>query len=167
MKPLPLLALLFLPAALQAAPRLGYVTIGPMAHFNFGNNGYLSFSWGVEAAYWTYENSLQEGFFRNTPPEDGTPGFSAALGFEVDRNAVRYYLEPQMGWVFTGISLGPVLEVPRDGGPVLLGLQADGWLNALVGFNLRYRRIGGRNFQALGWYAKIGALVSGKDASSD
>lgn len=146
---------------------MGFLTFGPMLHFNFGKNEYLSFSWGLEAAYWTYELGVQEESYLFDLPEIDPPGWGAALGFEVDRGAIRYYLEPQVGWVFAGFSAGSVVEVPRGSGPVLWGLQGSGWLNAILGFDLRYRRIGGRNFQALGQYVKLGRRVSGEAPSSE
>lgn len=161
MRPILILALL-LPMASQAAPRLGFVTFGPMMHFNFGKNAYLSFSWGLEAAYWIYEAGVQEEGFIFDPPEIEVPGWGAAVGFEVDRDAIRYYLEPQVGWVLAGFSLGSVLEVPREEGSAHWGLQGSGWLNSVLGFDLRYRRVAGRNFQALGMYAKLPRLVSGE-----
>jgi hypothetical protein len=159
-----LLIAILLPMAARAAPRLEYITIGPMLHFNFGGNAYQSFSWGLEAAYWNYPRGPEDGFLKNSPD---TPGWGAALGFEVDRNAFRFHLEPQVGWVLAGLSLGSVLEAPRGGGPTLLGLQGSAWMNAILGFDLRYRRIGGKNFQALGQYVKIGALVSGRAEPTD
>lgn len=148
---------------LRAETRLGYFMIGPVLHWNFSGNGFTAFSSGVEASWWTYERDLEgNGFFSNMPKAE-SGGYGLDFGFEIDRKAVRMYAEPQLGWVLAGLSLGPVLELSREGGPVQVGFQGSGWLNALAGVDFRYRRMGGRHHQAVGTYFKLGALVSGRD----
>lgn len=161
-----LFLVMLLALAIPAAPRLGYLTLGPMVHFNFGENEFKAFSFGLEGAYWNYARGPSDGFLDNVPDFE-TPGWGAALGFEVDGKALRFHLEPQIGWVYAGVSLGSVLEISRQDGSILPGFQGSGWVNALLGFDLRYRRIGGRNVQALGLYGKLGRLVSGRETTPD
>jgi hypothetical protein len=64
--------------------------------------------------------------------------------------------------------MGPVLEFTRSGdGGVHFGLQGSAWMAALVGFDLRFRHVGGRSTPAFGTFAKAGALILGRDAPTD
>lgn len=158
-----LLVLLLLPAAARADGRLGYVTGGPMLHWNFSGYRFSSFSFGIESAYWNYARTWQEGFYFSGPvPDTDRPGYGLAFGWDVDSKDFRLYAEPQLGWVLAGLSLGPMLELPRAGGTPRLGIQGSGWANAVGGLDLRYRYLDGRHTQALGLYAKLARLVSGE-----
>lgn len=166
MKKLLLLSALLLPPASQAAPRLGYITGGPMLHWNFSNNGFRSFSVAFEAAYWSYrQDGSEDELFHNVPDFNET-GYGLSVGLEGDWEGIRLYAEPQLGVVYAGLSLGPVLELRGQGAPARLGIQGSGWVNAMAGMDLRYRRLDGKNIQALGLYAKLPALVSGKEKIS-
>lgn len=155
------MAALLIPISTAARSHLEYITFGPMLHWNFGSDEFKSFSYGLEAAYWKYERDPQGGgFLRNLPRLD-KPGFGLAIGFDVDRKSFRYYLEPELGMVMAGVSCGPVLEMPHKGGPSRIGVQAEGWVNAIVGADFRYKRLGGENFQSLGLYGKLGTVVTG------
>lgn len=157
---------LLLPLAATAAPRLEYVTFGIMLHWNFGESEFRSFSYGLEAAYWSFEKDPEASGFLSNTPKSGRHGYGLDLGIEADRSAVRLYSEPQVGWPLAGIaglSAGPVLEIPRSGGTAHLGIQASGWVAALAGLDFRYRRMDGKNHQAVGLMGKWGALISGAD----
>src|ERR1041384_7395536 len=89
---------MILPFASTAAPRLEYFTFGIMLHWNFGGGEFRAFSYGLEAAYWNYEKEQnKDGFLKNSPNLD-QPGYSLDLGIETDRNGIRLYSEPQVGW---------------------------------------------------------------------
>src|SRR5688500_3378546 len=162
MRTLLLSALLTLPAASMAA-RMEYLTIGPMIHWNFGDNRFIKASWGLEAAYWNFDRDGFEKLGRNPIPGFGKRGYGLTLGLEKDRDAVRFYSEPQVGWVFAGMALGPVLEVDLHGGPAAWGIQGSFWVNPLVGLDFRYRRLAGRHNQAFGLYGKAVAVLSGPE----
>lgn len=166
MKKLLLLSALILPLASQAAPRLGYITGGPMLHWNFSNNGFRSFSVAFEAAYWNFKKVGSEGELFHNVPDFNEPGYGLSLGLEGDWEGIRLYAEPQLGVAYAGLSLGPVLELRGQGAPARLGIQGSGWVNAMVGMDLRYRRLDGKNNQALGLYAKLPVLVSGRELAS-
>ncbi|MDB5103133.1 MAG: hypothetical protein JWP91_822 [Fibrobacteres bacterium] len=158
-----LLAALIIPPMAKAEPRLGYITYGPMFHWNFGNDEFKSFSYGFEIAYWNYSKEKQhDGWFDNVP-DIKRPGYGMDLGIDMNLKSIRLYAEPQVGWIFAGLALGPVAEFSREGSPARLGVQGSGWLNALAGFDFRYRRLGGENTQAVGMYGKLGNLVSGRE----
>jgi hypothetical protein len=156
--------MLALPSASHPGPRLGYFTSGPMLHWNFSDHEFKRFSYGLEMAYWSYAKSAEQRPFwtGDTTPTASLkePGYGLAVGFEFDREAARVYAEPQVGFVLAGASLGAVLEHSRAGGPARFGVQGSGWVNALVGFDFRYRRLNGINNQVVGLYAKLPALVS-------
>jgi hypothetical protein len=158
------LSLLLLPCMTRAEAPLGYFMIGPMGHWNLGNFEIKSFSWGVEASYWLYQRDASaDGFLRNSPSEE-VPGYGLALGFDLEPESLRLYAEPEIGWVFVGASFGPVMEISRgEGGGSRLGLQGSAWLAALVGFDFRYRYMDGTHTQAIGTFAKAGALVTGRE----
>ncbi len=161
-----LLVLLFLAAGARAEGRLGYVTAGPMLHWNFSGYRFSGFSFGLEVAYWNYAEAWQEGFYFSGPaPDPDAPGFGLALGCDGGAGGFRLYAEPQIGWVLAGLSLGPVLELPAPGSPPRWGLQGSAWANAVGGVDLRYRYLYGRHTQALGLYAKLGRRVSGGGGS--
>ena len=126
------IALSVLPAAARAEGRLGYVTYGPMLHWNFSAYRFSDFSLGFECAYWNYARTWEEGFYYSGPmPDTDRPGLGIALGVDGGRNGFRLYAEPQLGWVLAGLSLGPVLEVSAPGASVRWGIQGSGWINAL------------------------------------
>ncbi len=117
-------------------------------------------------AYWNYKKDMAESIY-NSIPDISTSGYGLALGFDTNLEEVRLYAEPQAGLVYTGLSLGPVLEVSRKGGPMRFGFQGSGWVNVLVGFDFRYRRISDKNLQAVGIYGKLPVLISKILASND
>lgn len=153
---------LLLASGTRADTPLGYLMVGPMGHWNFSGYELKSFSWGIELSGWLYKRDMDaDGFFSNSP-DDSQPGYGLALGFDMDKRAIRWYAEPEFGWVFVGTSLGPVLEVSRGEGVARLGIQGSAWLAALVGFDFRYRYVNGRHDQAIGTFAKLGGLVLGR-----
>lgn len=140
-----LLVFLLAPLTLCEA-RLTYATIGPMIHVNFGD-GRRVVSYAVEAALW------------NFPGKSGQAGPSGAgigwsFGWEWEPEGYRIYTEPQIGVVAAGASLGPVLQVREKEG-VSFGWQGSLWVNALLGADMRYRRIGSERWFAPGGYLKI------------
>jgi hypothetical protein len=152
---------LALPPAAMAAPRLGYITGGVMLHWNFSQDEFKAFSYGLEAAYWSYERDpAEDGWFRNLPNLNKN-GYGVDAGLDIDFKNIRVYVEPQVGRALTGLSCGPVLELPKKGGDAHWGLQGSYWVNMLAGFDFRYRRMDGKNFQAVGVSGKMPFLVSG------
>jgi hypothetical protein len=157
-----LAALLLLPAAPRAEGRMGYLTAGPMFHWNFSGYRFSGFSFGFEVAYWNFARNWGDGHvFTGPMPDVDRPGFGLALGCDGDSRSFRLYAEPQIGWVLYGFSLGPVLELPEAGASPRWGIQGSGWANLVGGLDARFRYVDGRHSQALGLYAKLGALVSG------
>jgi hypothetical protein len=131
-----------------------------MLHWNFGENEFKAFSYGVEAAYWKYEMDTEENFWNATLPDLSKPGYGVDVGAELDLKNLRLYVEPQMGVALAGVSGGPVLEFPKGGGIPRWGVQGSGWLSALVGVDFRYRRMDGKNVQAVGLSGKLPLLLS-------
>lgn len=117
-------------------------SIGPMVHFNFGQNKMLV-SFALEASLWTF---------------DPFPA-SIDLGLELDRTSLRIYSEFQTGAIITGISVGGVLEIKNDN--LYAGLQSSVWGNYYGGADLRYRRINGADYFCPGIYAKLPVILSG------
>lgn len=156
------LSILLLPSLSRAEGRLGYLTLGPTFHWNFSGYRFSAFSMGVELAYWNYARTWTKGFFEGDAiPDMDRPGYGLSVGCDGDWKGFRFYAEPQIGWVFAGFSLGPVLELSKAGGPAQWGIQGSGWANAVGGLDLRYRRLDGKNVQSLGLYAKLAKAVSG------
>lgn len=165
MKRILLLLGLMLPLGSTAAPRLGFITYGVMLHWNFSEYEFKAFSYGVEAAYWNHERDTDENFWNATLPNIGKPGFGVDLGAELDFKSLRLYAEPQLGVVLAGVSAGPVLEFPKKGGEPRVGVQASGWLSMLAGVDFRYRRMDGKNIQAVGLSGKLATLISNPSAA--
>lgn len=140
---LPLLPLLALAA--PGEERLTYATFGPMMHVNFGNGQRVT-SYAIEAAFWNFPKTSGQ-----TGPSGAGVGWS--FGWEWEHGVTRYYTEPQIGVVAAGASLGPVLQ--RDEAGISFGWQGSLWVNALLGADLRYRRVGGEGWIAPGAYFKI------------
>ncbi len=113
-------------------------SVGPMLHVNIGNHK-AKCSWNVEAAYWNFT---------------GFP-WSIDMAMEFEKKKTRIYSEAQTGIGVGGISFGPVLEVNREDKKMNLGWQTSLWGNYYLGFDLRYRKIGGISFFAPGTYLKI------------
>jgi hypothetical protein len=160
MKRLAVLLGLIFPLASVAAPRLEYITCGVMLHWNFSEYEFKAFSYGVEAAYWNYEKDTEENFWYASLPNLKKPGYGLDVGVELDFKNLRLYAEPQLGWALAGVSAGPVLEFSRWEGNPRLGAQASGWLSLVAGGDFRYRRMDGKNIQAVGLSGKLGGLIS-------
>jgi hypothetical protein len=156
---------LILPLASVAAPRLEYVTYGVMLHWNFSENEFKAFSYGVEASYWNFEKDNGESYWEGVQPNLKKPGYGLDVGAELDFKNLRLYAEPQVGLVLAGVSAGPVLEIPKGGGNPRLGSQASGWVGMLALADFRYRRMDGKNIQAVGLSGKLGTLISDRAAT--
>jgi hypothetical protein len=105
------------------------VFIGPMIHYNFGG-GTRTFSYGVEASYWTnlyYDQRIEE----TGPPW----GFD--IGFEFGKNKKSFYSEIQVGSVF-GISNGVIMLWSKEA-PFKLGYQGSAWFVFFGGADARVR----------------------------
>jgi hypothetical protein len=113
-------------------------TMGPMLHYNFGGEK-RHFSWGMELAYWNVKHFP----------------YSMDAGIEFSRKRTRFYSEIQTGIGFTGLSLGPVLEINKVEHEAHLGFQATLWANYFIGADYRYRRIDKTNFNCIGTYGKL------------
>ena len=151
---------LMLPLASAAAPRLEFLTYGVMLHWNFSEYEFKAFSYGVEAAYWNFEKDKAESELFGDLPNLSKPGYGLDVGAELDFRNFRLYAEPQLGWILAGVSAGPVLEFPRGDGNPRLGAQASGWLSMAVGTDFRYRRMDGKNIQAVGLTGKLATEIS-------
>lgn len=163
---IPLLAGLSISApAPQAASPLHYLSVGPMFHWNFKEGGLDAFSFGIEASWWRFGQRPQE---RSTwfisLPDYKLPGYGVAFGIDFDKHAVRLYAEPQVGMIIAGASIGCVAELPTSRKPPRLGFQGSLWAHYLAGIDFRYRHLAGDHYQALGFYAKLPVLISGKIA---
>lgn len=121
-------------------------TVGPMLHINFGDKQ-IKASFAIEAAYWNI-------YF--------IP-YSVDAGIEFEKNKIRLYSEFQTGIGLAGGSIGPVFEFNTKEINVKGGIQASLWANYFIGFDLRYRRIGGKDFIAPGVYAKLPVYFYDKD----
>ncbi|MDD2413137.1 MAG: hypothetical protein RBS19_10075 [Bacteroidales bacterium] len=113
-------------------------TVGPMLHINFGDQK-VKASFSVEAAYWNF-------YF--------IP-YSVDFGLEFEKQKIRIYSEFQTGIVVLGGSIGPVLEFNTKEQNFIGGIQASVWANYVLGINLRYRKIGGKEYLAPGIYGKL------------
>lgn len=113
-------------------------SIGPMLHVNIGNQK-VKCSWNVEAAYWNFS---------------AFP-WSIDMAIEIEKRKTRFYSELQTGIGVGGISIGPVLEFNREDKKTNVGWQSSLWGNYYLGFDFRYRKIGGKSFFAPGTYLKI------------
>ena len=123
-------------------------TIGPMLHVNFGDEKTVC-SWNMEVAYWNFS---------------GFP-WSVDMGLEFERKKFRIYTEGQTGIGVAGIASGPVFEINRVDKKESLGWQSSVWGNYYWGFDIRYRKIGGKSFFAPGTYLKIG--FNGRDENGE
>jgi hypothetical protein len=121
-------------------------TVGPMLHINFGDKQ-VKASFAIEAAYWNF-------YF--------IP-YSLDAGIEFEKQKIRVYSEFQTGIGLAGGSIGPVFEFNTKEINVKGGIQASLWANYFIGFDLRYRRIGGKEFIAPGVYAKLPVYFYDKD----
>ncbi len=121
-------------------------TVGPMLHINFGDKQ-VKASFAIEAAYWNF-------YF--------IP-YSLDAGIEFEKQKIRVYSEFQTGIGLAGGSIGPVFEFNTKEIIVKGGIQASLWANYFIGFDLRYRRIGGKEFIAPGVYAKLPVYFYDKD----
>lgn len=121
-------------------------TVGPMLHINFGDQK-VKASFSVEAAYWNL-------YF--------IP-YSIDFGLEFEKQKIRIYSEFQTGIVVLGGSIGPVLEFNTKEQNFKGGVQASVWANYVLGVNLRYRKIGGKEYFAPGIYGKLPVFFYDKD----
>lgn len=121
-------------------------TVGPMLHINFGDQK-VKASFSVEAAYWNV-------YF--------IP-YSLDAGIEFEKQKIRIYSEFQTGIVVLGGSIGPVLEFNTKEQNFKGGVQASVWANYVLGVNLRYRKIGGKEYFAPGIYGKLPVFFYDKD----
>lgn len=112
--------------------------VGPMFHLNIGDSK-LRGSFGIEAAYWNYEHFP----------------YSYDFAIEFEKQKIRFYSEVQTGIGIAGISLGPVLEIRTNEAKLKAGFQTSVWGNYFLGFDLRYRNVGGDSYFCPGTYFKI------------
>jgi len=102
------------------------IFIGPTFHWNLSNS---QFSWGVEASYWNFNNSMFN--FSNLN------GFD--IGFEKSERKFRIYSEYQLGLKgILGLSAGIIEEFSRFEKPKT-GIQGSIWGSIFLGGDLRYR----------------------------
>ena len=123
-------------------------TIGPMIHFNFGEDK-LKVSYNIEAAYWNYSKFP----------------WSVDFALEFEKKKFRLYSEGQTGFGLGGIAAGPVIEFDREINKTTAGCQASIWGNYYWGFDLRYRKINGNKFFCPGTYLKVG--FNSRDENGD
>jgi hypothetical protein len=112
-------------------------TMGPTVHFNIGN-GLVKTSYGLEFSFWDISNF--------------PGGFN--VGIEGERKAFRLYSEGQTGIGILGLSLGPYLELRKET-PIKIGLQGSGWVNYIVGIDMRFRTGNTTDHFSPGLYAKF------------
>ena len=122
---------------------LSAITIGPMFHVNFGGKEELRFSWGFEASYWistpsNHKENEDDDFSFNLN-EGVLPMHSIDLGFEAQRKKVLFYCEYQVGLIWAGASVGPVLEY--NGNAAQVGFQGSVWGDYFLGLDFRLRKI--------------------------
>lgn len=154
---------LILPHDADSEPRLGYVSFGPMLHWN-SRNDEIKFSYGFEIAFWSYAKDPEgPGFFNGVQPDINKFGYGIDLGIEYEHGDLRLYAEPQLGRVFGGCSVGPLLEISKSAGTKSLGIQGSLWANLIGGVDLRYRHVAGKDIVAAGLNAKVGGLVLGRE----
>ena len=97
---------------------LSPITIGPLFHVNFGG---------------------EEGDFSFNLNEGVLPMHSIDLGFEAQRKKVLFYCEYQVGLIWAGASVGPVLEY--NGNAAQVGFQGSVWGDYFLGLDFRLRKI--------------------------
>jgi hypothetical protein len=112
--------------------------IGPMLHFNFGNEGF-NVSGGIEWSYWNWE----------------VIPYGVDAGIEYGGKKLRLYSELQTGLGLAGMSAGPVMQFTVNQPKINLGFQGSGWVNLMYGLDFRYRRIDGKNAYSPGVYTKF------------
>lgn len=134
-----LFILLFITGNLQA--QMITYWAGPKINFNIsktddkvGNR----ISGGFEVSVWAWGG-------------DGMPK-GADFGFEVERDKVRIYADIQAGMLL-GLSMGPVIEIANK--RANLGFQTALWGAALIGAEVKYRRIDSKNYFAPGFMIKL------------
>ncbi|MFL5728352.1 MAG: hypothetical protein ACJ75J_02590, partial [Cytophagaceae bacterium] len=130
-----ILFMLITPVSIALAQE--YYTIGPMLHFNIGDEKVRT-SFGIEFAYWNYSNFP----------------YSFDFGVDFQKYKTRIYTEMQTGAAATGVSAGPFMEFKKKSS-VQVGLQSSVWLNYIIGVDLRGRWQKGQDYFAPGIYAKI------------
>lgn len=152
--------LTLLPTSWAASP-LYYLSVGPMLHWNFNQAQFSAFSYGIEVAWWRFNQNprYRDAWFNL--PDFKLPGHGISFGIDIDKNAFRLYAEPEVGWAMAGASLGAVVEVSKENKPQKLGIQGSLWANSLIGLNLRYRYLGHEHHQALGLYTKLPIPIGG------
>lgn len=121
-------------------------TVGPMLHINFGGEK-VTASFAIEAAYWNV--------YVVPVSIDG--------GIEFDKHKIRIYSEFQTGIGILGVSAGPLLEIGTKPFYLAPGFQTSAWANWIVGLDMRYRRVQGKNYFAPGIYAKLPVYFYDKD----
>lgn len=126
------------------------ISVGPMLHFNFGDQK-PRVSWGIEAAAWWYEDNFP---------------VSASFGYERKHGGNVLYLQGQTGVGLAGLAAGPYLEFRKDD-TAMLGLQTDYWLNYFAGVNYRVRYSGEGNQKALGLYLKAPLLLDADETEEE
>jgi hypothetical protein len=112
--------------------------LGPMLHFNISEKK-MHASFGIELAYWNYEHFP----------------YSVDAGIDFEKKKIRLYSEGQAGIGLLGLSMGPVLEIRTDESRILAGIQGSFWANYFGGFDLRFRKTGGKGVFAPGLYFKL------------
>jgi hypothetical protein len=123
-------------------------TVGPMMQINFGGEKKWSVSYALEGAYWN---------------ADAFP-YSIDMGLEFEKGKFRIYSEAQTGIGLTGISVGPVLQLGKNG--IKLGLQTTFWVNYILGLDYRIRFIEKTRYHCAGLYVKLPVETSGLDSGS-
>ncbi|GEM_PF-4900826 len=155
------IALLFFLAPLGAhsEPRLGYISFGPMVHWNSRNDD-LEFSYGFEISYWNYAKDPGEDLFFANIPNFKKRGYGLDLGLDWGNGKRRIYSEAQLEWNGVGASMGPVVEKRSDEPGHVLGFQGSVWSPIFFFTQMRYRHIHQEDYVCLGLYGKLPVLVS-------
>ena len=139
-----LFILLFITGNLQA--QMITYWAGPKINFNIsktddkvGNR----ISGGLEVSLWTWGVGMPKGL---------------DFGFEVEKDRVRIYADIQAGMLL-GLSMGPVIEIANK--RANLGFQTALWGAALIGAEVKYRRIDSKNYFAPGFMFKLPLQTKG------
>jgi hypothetical protein len=135
-----------------------WISFGPMLHWNIGGKeeGSTKMSISLEAALW-YESGHDNGYsidvgaeYEFTVPGQRREGTKP--------NKWLWYSEFQLGRPpgipMGGFSAGPVFDASNR----QMGFQSSVWGCYLLGFDIRYRRLGGANFLCPGIFAKVPVL---------
>ena len=128
------------------------ITLGPTFHMNFGS-GKPDKSWGFEISYWIEPHSYALSGEAGLLPSPWSYG--ADLGIELTGSSIRIYSELEIGPIFYGLGIGPVLEMDRVSWRKNMGGQITLWGAAVGGLDLRYRLTHGGSSIAGGIFGKV------------